>query len=424
VVRELLSSVVMKEQTPDTSDTRADGSNAVLRTAHSWPVLWVSLLLLIALTGAAYLSMAKGSVTRNDITNAANRDAAPGTPVVATRAYRGNIGVYIAGLGSVTPLYTVTVKTRVDGQLMAVHYKEGDTMQQGAPLVEIDSRPYEAQLNQYGGQLKRDQALLENAKVDLDRYTTLMKTKAVPEQQYATQIATVAQDEGQVETDQGLIEATKLNIAYCHITAPITGLVGLRLVDPGNYVQASAGTPLLVITQIQPISIIFPIAEDQLPQVLAQRRTGQTLVVEGWDRDQLHRLAAGTLETIDNQIDQTTGTVRLRANFANHDNALFPNQFVYVRLLLQEKKGVILIPTAAVQRTANRTYVYLVKPDSSVSVRDIQTGTTDGEKTEVTKGLAAGDELVITGVDRLTEGTKVEAQLQDDSSAGKTGRAK
>src|SRR5437016_2411357 len=197
----------MKEQTPDTSDTRADGSNAVLRTAHSWPVLWVSLLLLIALTGAAYLSMAKGSVTRNDITNAANRDAAPGTPVVATRAYRGNIGVYIAGLGSVTPLYTVTVKTRVDGQLMAVHYKEGDTMQQGAPLVEIDSRPYEAQLNQYGGQLKRDQALLENAKVDLDRYTTLMKTKAVPEQQYATQIATVAQDEGQVETDQGLIEA-------------------------------------------------------------------------------------------------------------------------------------------------------------------------------------------------------------------------
>jgi multidrug efflux system membrane fusion protein len=339
-------------------------------------------------------------------------------PVAAAHVRRGDIGVYVTGLGSVTPIYTVTVKTRVDGQLMEVHYKEGEVVQKAALLAEIDPRPYQALLEQYEGQLKRDQALLANAKVDLARYATLMKTNAVPEQTYATQQATVAQDEGQVETDKGLIDATQLNITYCHITSPITGLVGLRLVDPGNYVQASSGTALLVITQIQPVSIIFPIAEDQLPSVRSRMKAGQKLTVEGWDRDQQHRLATGSLATIDNQIDQTTGTVRLRADFPNQDEKLFPNQFVYARLLLQQKHGVLLIPTAAVQRNGGSTYVFTVSADSTVSVRNIELGTTNGDETEVTEGLNPGDEVVLNGVDKLTEGTKVAAQFQESTQKG------
>src|SRR5258708_5263711 len=239
-------------------------------------------------------------------------------PVVAARAQCGSIGVYITALGSVTPIQTIAVKTRVDGQLMVVHYKEGDMVKEDAPLVEIDSRPYQALLEQYEGQLKRDQALLANAKVDLARYATLMKTNAIPEQTYATQQASVAQDEGQVETDKGLIDATKLNIAYCHITAPISGLIGLRLVDPATY---------------------------------------------------------------------------LRATFPNQDNALFPNQFVYTRLLIQQKHGVLLIPTAAVQRNANNTYAFIVNADSTVSIRNVELGTTNGDETEITKGLVPGDEV-------------------------------
>lgn len=377
------------------------------------------------LIGAGYYLWAKAGIRPVIASAGANvkgRDpnAAAGiTPVVAAHARRGDIAVYITGLGSVTPINTVTVKTRVDGQLMAVNYKEGQVIREGAALLEIDPRPYQALLEQYEGQLQRDQALLANAKVDLARYATLMKTSAIPEQTYATQQATVKQDEGQVETDKGLIDANKLNIAYCHITAPISGVIGLRLVDPGNYVQASSGTALLVITQVQPISIIFPIAEDQLPALRARMKSGQTLDVEGWDRDQQHRLANGALSTLDNQIDQTTGTVRLRADFPNDDGALFPNQFVYARLLLQMKHGVVLIPTAAVQRNVTRTYVFVVKPDSTISLCDIEPGTTNGDETEVTNGLQPGDEVVMSGVDKLTDGVKVAAQVPPPAPAGK-----
>lgn len=376
----------------------------------------VKIVAVAALIAAGYYVSAKnGSVTPTVSSTpladgrgggAANESGAL-TPVVTARARRGDIGVYITALGSVTPIYTVTVKSRVDGQLMAVHYKEGEVVEEGAPLIDIDSRPYQAQLEQYQGQLRRDQALLENAKVDLARYATLIKTNAVAAQQYATQQATVAQDEGQVETDKGLIHAAELNITYCHITAPITGVIGLRLLDPGNFVQASSGTALLVITQTQPISIMFPIAEDQLPAVRSQMKAGRILQVEGWDREQQHKLATGTLATFDNQIDQTTGTVRLRANFPNQDNALFPNQFVNVRLALQKKHGVVLIPTASVQHNATSSYVFVVNADSTVSVRNIEAGTTDGEDTEVVSGLAAADQVVVTGAATLAEGTKV-----------------
>jgi multidrug efflux system membrane fusion protein len=333
-------------------------------------------------------------------------------PVVAVKAARGNIGEYVTGMGNVTPIYTVTVKTRVDGELMEVHYKEGDIVQKGAPLVEIDPRPYQVQLEQAEGALARDQALLDNARVDLQRYEGLLKQNAVPEQQYATQKALVAQDEGVVKADQGQIDSAKLNLVYCHIAAPITGRIGLRLVDPGNIVHATDANGLLVITQIQPISVIFPIAEDQLPKVMPRFRAGQVLPVEAWDRDQANKLGTGTLVTIDNQIDPTTGTVRLRADFPNPDNALFPNQLAWARLLVQEKRGVTLIPTAAVQLTTNGQYVYLVKPDSTVTVREITTGTAEGDESQVTSGLAPGDEVVMTGVDKLNEGTIVAVQLQ------------
>jgi multidrug efflux system membrane fusion protein len=337
-------------------------------------------------------------------------------PVVVVKAIRGNIGEYITGLGNVTPIYTVTVKSRVDGQLMEVHYKEGDIVQKDAPLLEIDPRPYQVQLEQAEGALIRDQALLENAKVDLNRYQELVKTDAIPEQQYVTQKALVAQDEGVVRADQGQIDSAKLNLVYCHITAPITGRVGLRLVDPGNIVHATDTNGLLVIAQIQPISVIFPIAEDQLPLILKKFRAGQKLAVDAWDRDQTHKLASGTLVTMDNQIDQTTGTVRLRADFPNTDDALFPNQFVYARLLVEEERGVTLIPTAAIQRTTTSTYVWLAKPDSTVTVRNITVGTTEGDQSQILSGLAPGDEVVMTGVDKLNEGSKVSVQVQGQES--------
>jgi multidrug efflux system membrane fusion protein len=339
-------------------------------------------------------------------------------PVVAVKAVRGNIGEYITGLGNVTPIYTVTVKSRVDGQLMEVHYKEGDIVQEGAPLLEIDPRPYQVQLEQAEGALVRDQALLENAKVDLSRYQDLVKTDAIPEQQFATQRALVAQDEGVVRTDQGQIDSAKLNLVYCHIAAPITGRVGLRLVDPGNIVHATDTNGLVVITQMQPISAIFPVAEDQLPRILPKFRAGQKLEVDAWDRDQTHKLAAGTLATMDNQIDQTTGTLRLRADFPNTDDALFPNQFVYARLLVEERRSVTLIPTSAIQRTTTSTYVWLVKPDSSVTVREITVGTTEGDQSQILSGMEPGDEAVITGVDKLNEGAKVRVQGQGQGRGG------
>jgi len=319
--------------------------------------------------------------------------------------------VYFTGLGNVVPIYTVSVKSRVDGELMKVYFKEGELVHQGDPLVEIDPRPYQVQLTQAEGQLTRDQALLENARLDLKRYQTLLTQNAIPEQQVATQEALVKQDEGIVRTDEGQIASAKLNIVYSHITAPITGRIGLRLVDPGNIVHAADTNALLVITQVDPISVIFTLAEDQLPTVEQKLLSGQRLVVDAYDRASNAKLAQGILQTVDNQIDPTTGTLRLRANFDNSRGTLFPNQFVNVRLLVQLKEAVTLVPTAAVQRNNQTTYVFLVKPDQSVTVRAMKVGTSEGDDSEVTSGLAPGDTVVMTGVDKLQEGTKVTAHL-------------
>ncbi len=400
------------------------------RRRRGW--IWILLLVLLAAGGYYFWSKrtpppATGKSGGGQRGQGANATA----PVDAAKAVKGNIGVYVTGLGAVTPIYTVTIHTRVDGELMQVLYKEGDMVQKGDKLAEIDPRPYQAQLTQYEGQLIRDQALLDNARIDQARYETLIKQNAVPEQQLATQVALVKQDEGTVKNDQGLIDSVKVNLIYTNITAPITGRIGLRLVDPGNIVQTSDTTGLLVITQLQPISVIFTIAEDQLPIIYAKQRGGQKLPVDAFDRDMKKKLASGALTTIDNEIDQTTGTVKLRATFDNSHNELFPNQFVNARLLQQEKTGVVLIPSAAVQRNSNSTYIYVVKPDSTVTVRQVKTGTSDDNNTEITAGVVQGDVVVLTGVDKLVEGSKVTVHLEGAPAAstppakntGKTGNS-
>jgi multidrug efflux system membrane fusion protein len=384
---------------------------------------WVWLLILAAAAVGAYHYWPKG-------TNTATDTVAPGAtggkkgrgglvPVVATKVRRGNIGVYVTGLGTVTPINTVTLKSRVDGQLMKVNYKEGELVHEGDALIEIDPRPYQVQLDMALGQQIRDQAMLDNANVDLKRYQTLLEQNAIPEQQLATQKALVDQLKGTVLSDQSQIDSAKLNLVYCHITAPITGRVGLRLVDPGNIVHATDTTGLLVITQVQPISVVFTIVEDKLPEVLKRWHAGQQLRVEVWDRANQNKIGTGTLKTVDNQIDPTTGMIRLRADFPNQDESLFPDQFVNVRLLVEEKQGITLVSSAAVQRTTSSTYVYLVKPDSSVTVRQVVEGTSEGDDTQITSGLDPGDAVVMTGVDRLTEGAKVAVQFPGEGGRGR-----
>jgi multidrug efflux system membrane fusion protein len=382
---------------------------------------WVWIPVLLAAGAWGYFHWSRSSVASANLKKGAGKrgeTAAAVTPVVAAKARLGSIGLYFNGLGNVTPIYTVTVKSRVDGELMEVSYKEGDIVHQGDLLAQIDPRPFQVQLTQAEGQMAKDQAALENARIDLARYETLLKQNAIPEQQVATQRSTVIQDEAAIKSDQGQIDSAKLNLTYCRITAPITGRVGLRLVDPGNIVHASDTNGLVVITQIQPISILFTIAEDQLPQVLQRMRT-ETLPVDAYDRDMKQKLAQGTLITVDNQIDQTTGTVRLRANFNNEDGALFPNQFVNARLLVEERRGVVLLPSAAIQRSSNSTYVYLIRPDSTVTVRNIKEGITEGDQSEITSGLKAGDVVVLTGADKLQEGSKVNAQMQPDGGGAR-----
>jgi len=379
---------------------------------------WLWLIAIVVLVLAVYL-VARHRTQKSSSASAAGAGRGmPATLVTAATAHKGDIGVYFSGLGAVTPLYTVTVTSRVDGQLMNVYYKEGQTVRKGELLAEIDPRPFEVQLKQAEGQLIKDQANLQNARVDLARYQELIKRNAVAEQTLATQQATVVQDEGIVKTDQAMIDSAKLNLVYSRITAPITGRVGLRLVDPGNIVLTAGNTPLMVLTQIEPISVIFTIAEDQVPAVVKRFRAGQRLQVDAYDRDLKRKLSQGYLLTLDNQIDQTTGTLKLRAIFDNKDDALFPNQFVNARLLVEEKYGVTLVPTAAIQRGTQRTFVYLVKPDNTVTVRDVSLGTTEGDNVEVVSGLVPGDVVVTTGVDKLQEGSKVNAQV----SAGNVAR--
>jgi len=391
--------------------------------------VWWLVLLVLAVVGYWQWPKLKTFLPSGDTSSRATakgrgrRGAGGGvSQVVAARATRGNIKVFVTGLGAVTPIYTVTVKSRVDGQLMKVQFKEGQIVHQGDLLLEIDPRPYEVQLEQAEGQLIHDEALLKNAHLDLDRYNTLMKQDAIPQQTLNTQEALVTQYEGTIKTDQSQIDSAKLNLVYSHITSPITGLIGLRLVDPGNIVHATDTNGLLVITQLDPISVIFTTAEDQLPPILAKMHAGQQLMVEAWDRELKDKLAEGKLETIDNQIDQTTGTLKLRAVFANSNGKLYPSQFVNARLLVEQKQDITLLANSAIQRNSQGTYVWLVNPDKTVTVRPITVGTTEGDQSEITAGLEPGDTVVTVGVDRLEEGGKVNAQVPGDNPGpGKRG---
>ncbi|MGH8133720.1 MAG: MdtA/MuxA family multidrug efflux RND transporter periplasmic adaptor subunit, partial [Steroidobacteraceae bacterium] len=328
-------------------------------------------------------------------------------PVVTAAARSGDMPITLIGLGTVTPLATVTVQSQITGQITRIAFREGQRVRRGASLIQIDARPYEVALEQAQGALMRDKALLANARVDLTRYQTLFSQDSISQQQVATQKALVTQVEGTVKTDQGQVDAARLNLTYCHIVAPIDGRAGLQQVNVGNYVTPAEPNGLVVLTQLKPITVVFTLPEDEIPPLLAQLHAGNTLAVTAWDRSHTTRLASGTLQSIDSQIDTTTGTLKLKALFANTDESLFPQQFVNVELLLNTVHGATLIPQAGVQRGAPGTYVYVVDADQTVSVRKVTLGPGDAANVSITQGLAAGETVVVDGADKLKDGARI-----------------
>jgi multidrug efflux system membrane fusion protein len=315
--------------------------------------------------------------------------------------------IIVNGLGTVTPITTVTIQSQISGQITQIAFKEGQTVKRGDLLIQIDPRPYQVALEQAEGALARDKALLANARTDLERYTTLFAQDSIAEQQLATQRSLVQQDIGTIKTDQGQIDAAKLNLVYCHITSPIDGRAGLQQITLGNYVTPAEPNGLVVVTQVKPITVVFALPEDQIPPILEQMHAGKTLAVSAYDRGHTTLLASGTLQSIDSQIDTTTGTVKLKAVFPNADERLFPNQFVNVDLLVNTLQGATLIPQAAVQRGAPGTYVYVVNADNSVNVRKISLGPGDANNITVAQSIKPGEVVVIDGADRLKDGAKV-----------------
>ena len=400
---------------------------AAVRSKSRWWV-WIVVLGVVVLGGWYY---------RNSRNAGATADAAaPGTagkgrggfgaggvvvPVVVTTAQRSDLPVYFNGLDAVTAFNTVTVRSRVDGQLISIAFKEGQFVHEGDLLAQIDPRPFQVQLAQALGQLAKDQAQRRDAEVNLERFKLLFKEGVIPQQQLDTQAALVGQFDGAIASDQSQIDNAKLQLTYSRITAPISGRIGLRLVDAGNIVHASDTTGLLVITQLQPISVIFSLPQDQLPDVNAKLRSGVQLVVDAYDRDDTTKIASGKLQTIDNQIDSTTGTYKLKSIFANADNSLFPNQFVNVHLLVDTKHNLTIVPAAAIQRGPQGTYVYAVAKDSAnkdtiSKITPVTIAQTTGDSVGVSAGLNAGDLVVIDGQDKLQDGTKINPST---SSGGK-----
>jgi multidrug efflux system membrane fusion protein len=328
-------------------------------------------------------------------------------PVVVSTAQKGDLPVYLIGLGSVAAFNTVTVRSRVDGQIVKVNFTEGQFVHEGDALIEIDPRPYQVMLEQAEGQLAKDQAQLHDVQVDFERYTLLYNEGVIPKQQVDTQQAQVGQFQGSIKADQATIDNAKLQLVYARITAPISGRVGLRLVDIGNIVHATDTTGLLVITQLQPISVIFTLPQDQLQQVLVKLRGGGQLPVQAFDRDDTTKIADGKLATIDNQIDPTTGTYKLKAIFSNENNVLFPNQFVNVHMLVDTKRNVVIVPAAAIQRGPQGTYVYVVSGGNTVSIRSVTIAQTTGNNIGISSGLNAGEVVVIDGQDKLQDKSEV-----------------
>jgi len=347
---------------------------------------------------------------------AANPRNAGAMSIIPEVVGKGDIGVNLNALGTVTSLATVTVRTQISGYLQRIVFKEGDEVKKGDLLAEIDSRPYEAALAQQQGTLTRDQALLKGAQVDLARYQGLAAQNAVPRQTLDTQVALVGQYQGTVEADKAAVKAAEVNLQFCRIVSPLDGRVGLRQVDQGNYVTAGDSNGLVVITQLYPISVLFALPEDNLQAVSQRLQSGAVLPVMAYDRSGATKLADGTLQTFDSQIDPTTGTIRLRALFSNDTRTLFPNQFVNIRLLLDTHKDVVTMPTAGVQRGVPGTFVYLVNADSTVSVRKVTLGVTDGDHVEVRAGLEPGDRIVVDGADKLRDGARINVRSEADTA--------
>ncbi len=378
-------------------------------SGKSW-ILWTLLILVLVAVGFYFLH-GRSSSTAKPAASGAGAGAGGGgrrgmtgpVPVTVAAATKGDIGQYLDALGTVTPTYTATITPQASGVLTSVSYREGQFVHKGDPLIEIDPRPYEATLKQAEGTLERDTNILAQAQMDVDRYRAAWARNAINKQLLDDQEKIVLQDQGTVKNDQGTVDYDQVQLSYCHIASPISGQVGLRLVDPGNVVQAGGTNPLVVITQMQPTTVIFTLAEDSLGQVEGQMRKTHSLPVEAWDRNSAKKLADGKLFTINNQIDTTTGTVKLRATFDNRDGALFPNQFVNTRLLVNTLKGVTLIPTGAVQHNGQVSFVYVIDPVKKVaSLKNIKTGVSDNGLVAV-QGINPGDQVATSSFDKLQD---------------------
>jgi membrane fusion protein, multidrug efflux system len=386
-------------------------------TAHKqrW---WLTLLILAALTGGGIYAYPYAkpylTLTRPTVPPPPPRVI----PVVTHSVDERDMNLYLNGLGTVTSFKTVTIRSRIDGELVNIAFKEGQMVKQGDLLAEIDARPYRVQLQEAEGQLQRDKATLKLAQLDYQRYESLVASKTVTKQQLDTQRALVQQSQATVLVDQGQIDNVKLNLTYCRITAPVDGRIGLRNVDLGNMVRANEAGGLAVITQLQPIAVIFTVPQDEITRVQAKLTAGETLHVEAYDRAMKTKLASGTLAAVDNQVDSTTGTVRLKAVFPNKDNLLFPNEFVNGRLLIETRPHAVVVPSSAVQRGPDSMFAYVLKPDSTVDLRNIVVGPTEGDQTIIEQGLAVGETVVIDGVDKLQKGAKVAARSADSPNEG------
>ncbi|NWJ42107.1 MAG: MdtA/MuxA family multidrug efflux RND transporter periplasmic adaptor subunit [Geothrix sp.] len=378
-----------------TSTEQATSRPALLRGWRPWAIGGAVLL-------CGWFLFGRGG-KKDPAANGAGRPV----PVAVAQARKGDMAVHLTGLGTVTAMNSVTVKSRVDGQLVRIDFTEGQMVKEGQLLAEIDPRPFQVQLMQAEGQYAKDQAAFQNAAADLRRLQGLVQQGIISRQQLDTQSSAVTQFEAALKSDQAQVESAKLNLVYSRITAPIAGRVGLRLVDAGNMIRATDANGLATIAPVQPINVVFAVPADSIQKVLGQSAKGGKLPVEAWDRDLKSRLALGSLSAIDNQVDTTTGTVRLKALFANEDRILFPNQFVNAQLLVDTLKGVVIVPTAAIQRGPQGAFLYVVKADSTVDLRIIEVQGTDGDESAVVKGLAGGETIVIDGLEKLRPGSKV-----------------
>ena len=374
-----------------------------------------ALVVLLMVAGVVWWTR-QGSAPQQGAGGGAGRSAAP-MSIVPETVSKGDIGINLNALGTVTSLATVTIRSQISGYLIKIDFKEGEEVKKGDLIAEIDSRPYEATLAQAKGQLARDEAILKGAQVDLTRYQGLAAQNAVPHQTLDTQIALVAQDQGTVEADRASVKSAEVNLNYCRILSPIDGRVGLRQVDLGNYVTPGDTNGIVVITQLKPISVLFTVPEDNLQAIAKRLHAGAMLPATAFDRSGANKVADGTLQTFDSQIDPTTGTIKLRATFPNEAEALYPNQFVNIRLLLDTHKDVTTMSTAGIQRGVPGTFVYLVNADSTVSVRPVKLGVTEGDRVEVLSGLIPGDRVVIDGADKLRDGAKINVRAAAETNA-------